>query len=668
MHNLIHTLWAGLKNLLRDEAVKQMGILKNAHDIIVAEFASRGGDNHPTPLEKTEDELKSISGLDYFETFKSLHPWQIEDAGIIVRVLQKYFCKTVLDVGCGVGWLLALLQGWFEPTGIEPSEVAVEAGQRAHFNIYRGYGESMPFVDSFFDGVITNHVLEHVEDPIMLINECSRVSRRVSIHIVSIGKRKDTMHINEYHTLEELRELGNEIVFPVKFDKTVYNNGIIIVSKTIRPIGIFKDYSDIMLIPDYVAQVGESVSQEEIPTKDFEIMVKKANISRLLEAEVLKRLKEGYSDKVKWIYQAEGPTGASSSLFDLVLRSKEVMITKENAANKTFLQKFGIPKPAQIFHLYKDKNIALMWEKWCDERKVVNVELKYKGFRAIIEKNAEGKTLIFFEGSSEDRSKQFPMLVKEMQKINAPFIFDCDFSAVGTGEERLNEIDLQYLKDVKNVVEEEYTRSLRKEAKAKLKVTVCDVLYYGKAVAHLAFSERRKILDSISFENFKLFDKSKVITVRTKDVFVSIVREHLKKDYSDGVIVKDLTGQYIGFDSCNIYCVKGKLFTCVHSDASDDIKGVRSGLILTKSKHSREKCMRCDKSPIYECLWAEGIGHAWFCKEHLKWWIGENEVHSGGFSDVDSIKEIKDGVAAKKYGDNSNPNILEELKAELKKK
>jgi len=75
LHNLIHTLWAGLKNLLRDEAVKQMALLKNAHDIIVAEFASRGGDNHPTPLEKTEDELRSVSDWDCFETFKGLYPW-----------------------------------------------------------------------------------------------------------------------------------------------------------------------------------------------------------------------------------------------------------------------------------------------------------------------------------------------------------------------------------------------------------------------------------------------------------------------------------------------------------------------------------------------------------------------------------------------------------------
>ena len=162
--------------------------------------------------------------------------------------MQKYYCKTVLDVGCGVGWLMALLKGWFVPTGIEPSEAAVEFGQRQHFNVYRGYGETMPFVDGFFDGVITNHVLEHVEDPAKLINECARVSKRVSIHVVPLGERQDPTHIHEFHTMDELRELGEDIIYPMRFEKSVYNNAVIVVSKTMRPMGIFKDYSDIVLI------------------------------------------------------------------------------------------------------------------------------------------------------------------------------------------------------------------------------------------------------------------------------------------------------------------------------------------------------------------------------------------------------------------------------------
>lgn len=85
--------------------------------------------------------------------------------------------------------------------------------------------------------------------------------------------------------------------------------------------------------------------------------------------------------------------------------------------------------------------------------------------------------------------------------------------------------------------------------------------------------------------------------------------------------------------------------------------------IQIKKRHSREKCMDCDKPTFYECLWAEGIGHAWFCKKHFKEWA----MTGDGKGEIISVKEVKDGVAAKKYGDNRNPNIWAELKREFYK-
>ncbi|GAI85190.1 unnamed protein product, partial [marine sediment metagenome] len=85
--------------------------------------------------------------------------------------------------------------------------------------------------------------------------------------------------------------------------------------------------------------------------------------------------------------------------------------------------------------------------------------------------------------------------------------------------------------------------------------------------------------------------------------------------------------------------------------------------IQINKKHSREKCMECDKPPVYECLWAEGIGHAWFCKEHFKEWATTDD----GKGEIISVKEVKDGLAAKKFGGNRNPNIWAEIKREFSK-
>lgn len=83
---------------------------------------------------------------------------------------------------------------------------------------------------------------------------------------------------------------------------------------------------------------------------------------------------------------------------------------------------------------------------------------------------------------------------------------------------------------------------------------------------------------------------------------------------------------------------------------------------LQESRHSKDHCMLCSKPPGYEVLWAEGIGHAWFCEADLIKWSTEGD----GKGDVCSCKKIMNGEAVKKFRDNSNPNIWEELKLKFK--
>ena len=81
----------------------------------------------------------------------------------------------------------------------------------------------------------------------------------------------------------------------------------------------------------------------------------------------------------------------------------------------------------------------------------------------------------------------------------------------------------------------------------------------------------------------------------------------------------------------------------------------QAGTVLSESKHKRTQCMSCDKPPTKEVLWAEGMGHAWFCEACLKEWSKDHE------GDIDYIKEVKDGEASMKFKDNPNPNIKESI-------
>lgn len=73
-----------------------------------------------------------------------------------------------------------------------------------------------------------------------------------------------------------------------------------------------------------------------------------------------------------------------------------------------------------------------------------------------------------------------------------------------------------------------------------------------------------------------------------------------------------------------------------------------------EAQHSRSECMECSKPPTKEVLWAEGMAHAWFCDGHFTEWMKEHK------DDADYVKEVKNGEAAKKFADNTNPNIMKE--------
>lgn len=93
-------------------------------------------------------------------------------------------------------------------------------------------------------------------------------------------------------------------------------------------------------------------------------------------------------------------------------------------------------------------------------------------------------------------------------------------------------------------------------------------------------------------------------------------------------------------------------------DLKEDIQIDSPSRGFSESKHRKDLCMCCNKTPEYVVLWAEGHGRAWFCELCLKEWatIGD------GRGDINSVKNIKDGKVLPTWADNTNPNIWEKLK------
>lgn len=85
--------------------------------------------------------------------------------------------KYLLDVGCGKGSFIVRMreQGW-DVEGLEVDADAVEyARSKNGLSVHLGSLEDNHFPDDTFDVITSNHVIEHVHDPISLIQECLRV-------------------------------------------------------------------------------------------------------------------------------------------------------------------------------------------------------------------------------------------------------------------------------------------------------------------------------------------------------------------------------------------------------------------------------------------------------------------------------------------------------------
>ena len=90
--------------------------------------------------------------------------------------------KKILDIGCGLGWLLSYLDDDWDKHGIEISKFASNHA-RQYGDIYNGVLEDFP--GNFkFDVIVMNHVIEHLEDPIWTLNKIRDMLSDEGIFIV----------------------------------------------------------------------------------------------------------------------------------------------------------------------------------------------------------------------------------------------------------------------------------------------------------------------------------------------------------------------------------------------------------------------------------------------------------------------------------------------------
>ena len=88
--------------------------------------------------------------------------------------LVRYLKGSTLDIGCGIGDMLAFKAS---STGVDINPHTVDYCKALGFNAYLMQPDQLSFPDKHFDSVLLDNVLEHIENPNQLLQEIGRVLR-----------------------------------------------------------------------------------------------------------------------------------------------------------------------------------------------------------------------------------------------------------------------------------------------------------------------------------------------------------------------------------------------------------------------------------------------------------------------------------------------------------
>lgn len=130
--------------------------------------------------------------------------------------LLKYCHGKVLDVGCGTGEFLSLLESG---VGVDINGICVKHCLDRGLEAVKMEEDILPFDNESFDTLILDNVLEHISEPNQLIKELIRVLKIGGIIIIGVplqkGYKRDPDH-KIFYNKESLLRLNQEAGLQVK--------------------------------------------------------------------------------------------------------------------------------------------------------------------------------------------------------------------------------------------------------------------------------------------------------------------------------------------------------------------------------------------------------------------------------------------------------------------
>lgn len=165
--------------------------------------------------------------IDYEE---DKHWWFVARTQILKAIVVEYSNQreNLLDVGCGTGYFMSKISSVVKNVeGVDPHTYQTQK----FGNIFKGEAENLPFDEESFDVVTCLDVLEHVQNPQLVIKSIYKVLKPGGLAVITVPANqwmygphdRENGHVKRY-SLKELRE-----IIPTNFDviKASYFNTLL---------------------------------------------------------------------------------------------------------------------------------------------------------------------------------------------------------------------------------------------------------------------------------------------------------------------------------------------------------------------------------------------------------------------------------------------------------
>lgn len=113
---------------------------------------------------------------------------------LIAQTRRAIAGGTLLDIGCGRGELLVEARRFYNCTGLEPSPIAAAEARRKGFAVIESTWEEATIASETFDVVTLDAVLEHVVDPVRVLEKVRDVLRPRGVVAIKVPKLNGFSH------------------------------------------------------------------------------------------------------------------------------------------------------------------------------------------------------------------------------------------------------------------------------------------------------------------------------------------------------------------------------------------------------------------------------------------------------------------------------------------